>query len=97
MKHLNTECFAITPRVGEYILSKCKGLAFPVLRHHPATACGQRLNVIFVGDPTPVSETNEFGDKGISVKVHNRKCTSHCIDIYYLTMAKGYNINAELL
>tara|TARA_R110001583_G_scaffold174017_2_gene328222 strand:+ start:3334 stop:3552 length:219 start_codon:yes stop_codon:yes gene_type:complete len=72
-------------------------MAYRVLRHQKATACGNSLTVIFVSDPTPVQEQNTFGDKGIPIHVHNSKCTSHCIDVYYLKMQMGYGINADLL
>ena len=97
--HLDTSSFMKIPQVGEYLLSKCRKLAYRVVRHQRATACGNKLIVIFVSDPTPVQEKNSFpdSDKGIRIHVHNSKCTSHCVDIYYLTMPKGYGINAELL
>jgi hypothetical protein len=99
--HLDTSGFVKMPRVGEYILSRCRTQAYRVVRHQNATACGSRLTAIFVSDPTPVVESNpapdKQQDKGIPIHVHNRKCTSHCIDIYYLAMIKGYDINADLL
>lgn len=99
LHHLNTSSFAKMPQVGEYLLSNCRKLAYRVVRHQRATACGQSLTVIFVADPTPVQEKDSFSDsgKGIPIHVHNSKCTSHCIDVYYLATPKGYGINAELL
>lgn len=96
-EHLDTGTFAKIPKVGEYLLSKCEQFAYRVLRHQAAKACGQNLTVIFVADPTPVSTENPFGDNGIEVLVHNRKCTSHCISKYYLTQPKSYGINATLI
>lgn len=89
--------FAKMPMVGEYILMKDRKSACRVLRHQEAEACGSRLTIIFVSEPTPVQEENLLGDKGVSIHVHNQKCTSHCIDEYYLERPKGFKINATLL
>jgi hypothetical protein len=96
-KHLNICTFAKTPQVGEYILSKCCEMAYRVVRHQKAEACGNQLTVIFVSDPTPIQIENTFDKKGVAIYVHNQKCTSHCIDTYYLRMPMGYSINANLL
>jgi hypothetical protein len=100
-EHLDTSGFVKMPQIGEYILSHCRTQAYRVVRHQKAEACGTRLTVLFVADPTPVLEHNPAPDKiksrGIPVHVHNRKCTSHCIDIYYLHMIRGHAINANLL
>ncbi len=89
--------FVQMPLVGEYILSNDHRSAYLVLRHQKAEACGNKLTIIFVAEPTPIAKTNNFGDKGVAIKVHNQKCTSHCIDEYYLARAKGFEINATLL
>jgi hypothetical protein len=95
--HLNMRSFAKTPQVGEYILSNCGEMAYRVVRHQRAEACGNQLTVIFVSDPTPIQIENTFGKKGVAIHVHNQKCTSHCIDTYFLRMPMGYSINANLL
>ena len=92
--HLDICAYNMLPQVGEYILSKCRTMAFRVLRHQKAEACGNKLTVVFVSDPTPVAEENPHGEKGVKIHMHNQKCTSHCIDEYYLMQPKSYGINA---
>lgn len=93
---IDLSTFMVMPQIGEYIASKCKKFAYRVIRHQSASGCGQKLTVIFVADPTPISAVNNFDKKGIPVRVHNRKCTSHCLDVYYLTQPFRYAINAIL-
>jgi hypothetical protein len=93
----NINAFAKIPMVGEYILSKDHKSAYRVVRHQDAEACGNRLKIIFVAEHTPIQKENSYGDKGVSIHVHNQKCTSHCIDEYYLVRPKGFEINATLL
>lgn len=95
-EHVDIRSFMIIPQVNSFILSACKTMAFKVLRHANATACGQKLTAVFLGEPTPVQIENPFGDYGQAISVHNQKCTSHCIDTYYLSTKKGFKINATI-
>lgn len=94
--HMNICTFMQLPAIGSYVMSACKKMACRVLRYAPATACGQRLIVVFLADPTPVQKENTFGAKGVAIDVHHRECASHIVDEYYLSSPKGYKINATL-
>ena len=94
---LNINSFTKMPLIGEYILSKDYEYAYQVLRHQKAEACGSNLTVLFVSEKIKIRKNNAFGDEGSGINVHNQKCTSHCVDIYYLNRPMGYSLNANLL
>ncbi|EQM48213.1 hypothetical protein D051_1053 [Vibrio parahaemolyticus VPCR-2010] len=93
--------FTKKPKVGEFILSRCKTQAFRVVRHAKATACGQNVTVTFLSEPTPVSKENPHaeakGDKGVQVEVHLMRGCCHYIETYYLARPRGFKLNARLL
>jgi hypothetical protein len=99
--HLDTIEFVKMPKIGEYILSHSRTNAYRILRLQRTKTSDVQLIVLFVSDPTNVLEHNPAPDKikkrGLPVHVHNSKCTSHCIDIYYLGIIKGYEIDIVLL
>jgi hypothetical protein len=97
MDDLSINVYAVMPEIGTYLLSKCKTMAYKVLSHAKATACGQNLTVVFVAEPTPILHKNPHGEKGVEIEVHTQKCTSHIVEQYYLARKLGFEINATLL
>lgn len=97
MDDLNINAYVVMPEIGTYLLSKCETMAYKVLSHAKATACGQNLTVLFVAEPTPILHENPHGTKGVEIEVHTRQCTSHVVEQYYLARKLGFEINATLL
>lgn len=94
---LNTVVYAVTPEIGTYLLSKCGGMAYKVLRYGKAKVCGYFKTIVFVAEPTPVIRENPHGTKGVEIEAHKGQGTCHVVEQYYLARKLGFKINATLL
>ncbi|KAA1254786.1 hypothetical protein F0M16_10995 [Vibrio cholerae] len=101
LKESNINAFTKRPKVGDFILSRCKTQAFRVVRHAKATSCGQDVTVTFLSEPTLVLKENPYAesnvDKGVQVEVHLMRGCCHYIETYYLARPRGYELSARLL